>query len=266
VEPQQQAVEDGEGAVKERTALEVDFKRALAEAARAFQAAKKALDEVEQSRDAFDQELQAAADRKAKFERIQSQMVAPLAEGSLEEAQKSDTIESLVGMLGGLGLEQSIMIAIPPSFRKAPDARGSFDTMVVAQLREELARRIAAAAEELERAVPTKASRVAAVEEASAEVGAAKAKQVGKAQELRDTQATREDTEAELLTKAATLRELQREEKRHRRELQSIEARLGTFREGVLATYASLCHRSRPAPEAALQADPEEAPVAIDTA
>jgi len=260
--PQQKVVDDAEGAVKERMALELDFKRALAEAARAFQASKKALDDAAQSREAFDQELRAAADRKAKFECIQSEMVSPLAEGTVEEAQKSSVIETLVGMLDGLGLEQSIMLAIPACFGKAPDARGSFDTMVVAQLREELARRIAAAAAELERAVPTKAARVAVVEEAVAKVEAAKANQIGQAQDFRDTRSTREATEAELLIKAATLRELQKEEKKRRREFHSIEGRLSTFSEGVLATYTSLRCRSRPTPQATLQSV-VEAPVAL---
>jgi len=133
--------------------------------------------------------------------------------------------------------------------------------MVVNQLREEVANRITAAAAELDRAGATKAARTSAVEEASAKLGTAKAKQVSKAQEFRDTQAAREATEEDLGTKTLSLRELQKEEKKQRKDLSNSEARLEIFRDGPLATYTSMSQRTKPAAEVA-EAVPEEAPVA----
>lgn len=262
VAPQAKAVEGAELAVKEKTALELEFKQALAETARAFQAAKRGLEEAEGSRSAFDTELLELEKRKAKFEQIQIEMVAPLTEGGLEEEKKTSLINSLVGMLGDLGLEQSIMIAIPASFGKSPEARGSFDTMVVAQLRGEVASRIAAASAELERAGATKAARTGAVEEASAKLRAAKSKQVSKAQTFRDSQAAREATQEDLSAKSSSLRDLNKEERKHKKDLTNIEARLDIFRDGALATYASLSQRTKPVPEASPEAAPEEASAA----
>jgi len=247
--PQQKAVDSAEVAVKEKTQAELTCKQALAEIAQVFQSAKKALDETEAARSALGEELVAAATKKELLKSMQTEMVAPLTEGGLEEERKTSLIDSLVKELVKLGIEGAMVTALPACFSKAPEERGSFDTMVVSQLKEELAKRVAAVVAELEQAEPTTVARTVAVDQATSALAAARARQVTKAQEFRDSQGAREGMQEDLDTKCQSLHELEREQKKHRKDLERVKTKLETFREGTLATYASLRTRTSPVPE-----------------
>merc|ERR1719296_50812 len=119
--------------------------------------------------------------------------------------------------------------------------------MVVSQLKEDLSRRVAAVDAELAKAEPAKAARTASVDQAAAALDAARGRQNNKAQAFRDSQAVRQATQEDFDGKCQSLQELAREQKRHKKDLEKMTAKLETYREGTLATYAALRNRTRPA-------------------
>lgn len=108
-------------------------------------------EEATASRNAGDTVLMELKGKKAKIEQAQIEM-ATLVEGGLDEATRSTSISSLIGLLGDVGLDPSIVLAVPSALGKAPEARGPFDVLVVAQLREQLASHFAGVATALARA------------------------------------------------------------------------------------------------------------------
>jgi len=256
-DPQKQAAHDAEGVVRQKLEAESGCKGGLAEAAQGFQAAKTALAEAKAACNALDHELEVAACRKEELEKIQKDLVSPLTEGGLDEDVKKSCVTNLVNVLEGLGLEHSIMIAIPASFGKAPEDRGSFDTMVVSQLKEELESRIRKAVSQLEEAEPTKAARTTSVDEAKIALDIATGRQLTSAQEFWDSQAVHQAAQEDLDTMWKRLQGLSKEQKKFRKDLQNMEGRLANFGTGVLATYSSL--RDRAKPESMVQAPQQEA-------
>lgn len=256
--PQQQVIDRAELLLSEKSDSEQGRKRALADTARAFRAAKKALDGAEIACQALDGELQIAVDKKEKLETMQTELVLPLTEGNLDKEKKDSTVVALVEILETLDMPSSIMVAIPASFSKAPEQRGSFDTMVVNQLKEELAARIGAAVSEIEQAEPNRVAREAARVAAQAALDAAKASQLEGAQQFWGSQAETKSAQEELEAKQVALYEVQREQKIQRRTLSQAVAKLDGFQSGALATFAALRDREKPDEPAAVESVPVE--------
>jgi len=256
-DPQKQAAHDAEGVVRQKLEAESRCKGGLAEAAQGFQAAKTALAEAKAACNALDHELEVAASRKEELEKIQKDLVSPLTEGGLDEDEKNSYVTNLVNVLEGLGLEHSIMIAIPASFGKAPEDRGSFDTMVVSQLKEEFESRIRKAVSQLEEAEPTKAARTTSVDAAKIALDIATGRQLTSAQEFWDSKALHQAAQEDLDTMWKRLQGLSKEQKKFRKDLQNMEVQLANFGTGVLATYSSL--RDRVKPESMVQPPQQEA-------
>eukprot|EP00932_Pfiesteria_piscicida_P008199 SRR837773.18537.p1 GENE.SRR837773.18537~~SRR837773.18537.p1 ORF type:complete len:304 (-),score=104.62 SRR837773.18537:234-1124(-) len=136
-------------------------KRVLAEAASAYQAAKKKVQQIEVNKDLRAAEEEAISGKKAKLQAVESDLIKPLVEGVEDSEARGQLIERLRKALDGLHFDDSILVALPKVFDKGSSDRGSFDTMVITNLHEEVARRSAGLDEEL-RALQETAAKEAA--------------------------------------------------------------------------------------------------------
>jgi Flp pilus assembly protein TadG len=114
---------------------------------------------------------------------------------------KSDSVDSLVALATKLQLEDSLLEAMPNVLLKRPDARHSFDQMVLDQLNGCLRKRIADLEADLASQASGTEERKAVVTSAEVVLQAAKAAREVAAEELRKAEATRD--ELQLAKKAA---------------------------------------------------------------
>merc|ERR1719343_468961 len=148
-------------------AEEVQAKTAtLEEATAAVQSAKASVRDAEGAQRAGDVELLQAQQSKATLEKgIESDFQA-IVEGL---GEPEEHFRALLPLLSGLGLDESLMSALPSTCKKAAAERGSFDAMVLEQLGARLREQSASLARVVEEATPAAQARASAVEAAQAE-------------------------------------------------------------------------------------------------
>mmetsp|Transcript_72 Transcript_72/g.156 ORF Transcript_72/g.156 Transcript_72/m.156 type:complete len:354 (+) Transcript_72:98-1159(+) len=155
-------------ATQTTAAEEVKAKKALAaEAAVAANSAKSFLQEAEDTRRVGDTGFLQAQESKAALEAcIESQLQAIIdGQGDPEQHYRA-----LLPLLTNLGLDDSLLNALPSTCKKTAADRGSFDTMVLEQLGTCLREQVAKLAKDIEEATPAAQERAAAVEVARAEL------------------------------------------------------------------------------------------------
>jgi len=138
-----------EAAVKEASeklaACEEDTKAkkgTLAEAAASFKKGKEAVGDAQTAQMLAESELKEANAKKGMLEDALKDMVGPLAEGTVPEADVAGTVNRLKTVLKKFAVVESLMTALPNALAKQPSARGAFDVMVVTQLNEEIGKLI----------------------------------------------------------------------------------------------------------------------------
>lgn len=89
-----------------------------------------------------------------------------LRDGSAEPPEAQRCYETLAALAERIGFEASLLKALPTSILRPPAERGSFDAMVVTELAEGLARRVAALTGLVEQGAGAAAERLSGVEEA----------------------------------------------------------------------------------------------------
>ena len=139
----------------------------LEEATAAVQSAKTSVRDAEEAQRAGDAELLQAQQSKAALEKgIESDLRA-IVEGL---GEPEEHFQALLPLLSGLGLDESLMSALPSTCKKTAADRGSFDAMVLEQLGARLKEQAVSLAGVVEEATPAAQARAFAVEAAQAEL------------------------------------------------------------------------------------------------
>jgi len=162
---------------------------ALQEATQGLQAAKGVVRSAEEAQRAGDAGLLQAQQSKAALDTgIESELRA-IVEGQGEAEQH---FQALLPLLDGLGLDESLMSALPSTCRKPAAERGSFDAMVLEQLGARMREQAATLARTVEEATPAAQERASAVEAAQAELGRAAAEEKSAVEDLEQSKASQQ--------------------------------------------------------------------------
>jgi len=211
-------------------------------------------------------DLEAALAQRAKLQAAAEQWFAPLKEGSVEAAKTEECVAAVLAVGREFSFDPTLLSTLPAASLKAPDARGSFDSLIFQQVEEVFRGRIAALGEMIESAEPAKRERVEKTEAASSEAEAAKAAKEACMAALEAAKAEHKEALAAKRAAAQATQQLGPELRRAGAALQHARAGLDALRSGPLAAYWELLERQGAAAEApeggALEAVPaaEKAP------
>jgi len=254
------AVQEAEATLQAKASETKERKLVLAGAATAFKEAKEGVAAALAAQKAGDKDILEAGNKKATLETAMTDFVKPLTEGGLSEDQAKEAVASLTAVLKKFDFDQSMIMSIPTSLSKEPAVRGPFDTMVVAQLDEEVGKRVAALDATLKEGEPSKAERAAALASAEATLVSAKEAQLASAESFQAAQKAEKDASAALDAAKKALKAMTSEIRSHNRALDIASAELSVFQEGPLAVFGELKeHVAPPPPPEEPEAAPEEA-------
>lgn len=263
------AVQSADGEVNSKRASTQEHKHALAADAEAFKAAKESLSAAQAAEKATCKELDSQIKAKERLQSILADFVKPLAEGTAEADSAQRLSTSLMASLSKLGLDESMMSAIPEAIVKEPSARGAFDTSVVSGLKEELDRRIVTSDSDIAAKEPAKAEANAKVLEAQGEFEKAKEKQHKGAEAYTTTRDAQKAAEDALKVAKKALADVDPEVKALQKELAAAEKELEDFCNGPKHSYEELKDRvlpPAPAPEVQEAEAPAECAVEAEAA
>jgi len=254
------SLEGSQGALSDR-------KSAMDEAGVALHRATVALTESKNAQLTGDRELVEASERKARLEGVLNGSYDAMKNGKAEDAKRAMAEVLAVAKL--FSLDASMLTALPQVLNKSPEARGSFDKMVIESFESETQTRVTELTALLEAGEPSKAERAAAVESATAAHSAAEAALLVSKEAMA---AAREDVKrctADLKEMQVALASLQAKASVASRAVFEAETAMSGFRTGPLATLQELEDRSTPAPEPeaiAKEIEPEAKITATETA
>jgi len=180
-------------------------KKALAEAAKAILAAKATLAEKEQEQRSGDKADEKVLQDKAALEDTLANEFRRLRDGDVEDDDVKALYSKLEEQASKLGLEASLITALPPCMTKKPSERGSFDAMVVTQLDEALTSKLSSLSEAVTSAAPAAEARRAAVAAATEQLVTAKGVQQTAADDMIAADGQRQEREKEHDAAAAAL-------------------------------------------------------------
>eukprot|EP00930_Biecheleria_cincta_P057725 TRINITY_DN43608_c0_g1_i1.p1 TRINITY_DN43608_c0_g1~~TRINITY_DN43608_c0_g1_i1.p1 ORF type:complete len:393 (-),score=137.11 TRINITY_DN43608_c0_g1_i1:92-1270(-) len=207
-----------------------------------------------------------AAHERAKQEKQEaedlSQDFRVLRDGEAEEAEAKIHYQKLTKILGRLGLEESMLQAIPTCMVKKPSARGAFDAMVVTQLEEALTKKVQQLAEEVAAGEPSATARAAAVTEAHDTFHAAKQAQQQVAEALSAANGLQEQRRKDLEAARATLAEHAPSVKVATDAKAKKEEQLQSFRDYNFACFQEARDKEAPGSKQSAPAVPED-PMAL---
>lgn len=245
------AVEEAKASLAEQQKVVSEKQELLSKATAALQGTKEALNSAQAAQRVGDADLESAGGRLELLRGAKADVDA-LKTGSAVAGSSAKQITALVKLLGSVGLDQSLLTAIPTALGKAPDARGAFDTMVVTQLDTELDRNLRELEDLIQSGEIEKTKRAETVSAAQAAHGVAKEEHTAAVAVLSEVQAEQAQRETALKAAQKAVKDLGPELLRHAGAVDSAKASLGAFREGPLAAFAEL---TTPLVEAA--ADPD---------
>lgn len=234
----------------------------LAEASKAMLAAKAELAEKEQEQTAGDADVKKTQADKDGIDAALSEDFRKLRDGDVEAGQAKAHYEVLAALAAKLGMDESLLTALPTCMMKRPEERGSFDAMVVAQLGETLSAKAAELAAALQAAAPAREQRAAAVAAAQQALASAREVQEAGAAELSAAQGAQKEAEAALAAAKAALLEF---EPRLAQALQAREEKSAQFENFCnynLECFTELRDRLSPAAKAAQKE--KEASMAVE--
>lgn len=235
-------------------------RKVLAEHANIFKAKTETVQLAEAAQADLSVETEACQARMASLAKAEEYAEALVA--GVEADKVKELLDPLMEVLGGLLMDQSVMVALPDALGKGPADRGTFDKLVVQQLLDDLAKRSNALKTELLEFEPAKANHAAAVATAQDALEAANKQQQQSAQSLWDAQAALKAVAEQLDKALADARALLRQQRTLTKEGAAAEKKLTAFRNGPQAAYFSLRDRvsepPEPPPAAAMEVDAED--------
>jgi len=196
-------VKNAETALKEASEAVATKKTILAEAAKTVIDSKTNLVEKEKDQQTGDAAYGAAVAEMEDVEAVLAQDFRLLRDG-VGEGEAYDT-SKILSLSTKLGLEDSLLTALPSVISKKPSERGSFDAMVVAQLEEGLRNKVSKLNEIVTTGAPAAEAREAATAEAKGAVDAAKQAQQLAADELTEANNAQKQRAREAETVKASL-------------------------------------------------------------
>jgi len=238
------AEEDLEG----KKAATQQQKYSLADDAQAFKAAKEAISDGQAALKKAEKDFDACTKEKDRLEKVVAEYMKPLAEGLVTGDDMRRKAESLRSSIGKLGLDESMLTALPEAIAKEPSARGAFDKSVVSGLQEELEKHIAKKAEEIAAAEPGKVTCAEGLKAAEAAFESAKEKQHVSAAAYNDARNAQKESEAALKVAQQVLADLEPEVKKLKKDLAATEKDLEDFSNGPKNSFLELRERVLPPP------------------
>jgi len=236
-----------------------DNKTALSDSKTALRDAKAAVHELEAAAKAADSETKETAAKKADLEKMSSDVITKIKEGSLHGATHGRHVRKELGS----NLDDEFGECVARTFSKAFSAWGTFDHIVDKKFAEIFKNVMAGLEKDLQAAAAAKEQQAAAIERAKAAVTAADAKV--KAAEEACTSTGAAAKEAETAAKASSV-----EAKHSHQQIQKAadvcahaEAAMSSFKNGALAAYTEVEALAAPAPE---PEKPQEAAPLVEAA
>jgi len=196
-------VKNAETALKEASEAVATKKTILADAAKTVIDSKTNLVEKEKDQQTGDAAYGAAVAEMEDVEAVLAQDFRLLRDG-VGEGEAYDT-SKILSLSTKLGLEDSLLTALPSVISKKPSERGSFDAMVVAQLEEGLRNKVSKLNEIVTTGAPAAEAREAATAEAKGAVDASKQAQQLAADELTEANNAQKQRAREAETVKASL-------------------------------------------------------------
>jgi len=236
-------------------------KNELAEAAIAFRTARQAVEELELEQASANVEFERTVKQKDKLENNLNNSLRPL----LSQGGTAEEVGSFVDELQKFGFDESMLIALPGALSKAPEGRTPFDTLVLNQVEEEVAKHLAAFEKTIKDAEPARASRLQTMGQATAKLEQAKKLQVKRADEY--TKASKEDESRNEIVKAARkeVTVLGQQAKKERDFMEQTFRGLRIFQTGPKVAFESLRDKSVASETVPIEA-PEETMDGIEVA
>eukprot|EP00933_Yihiella_yeosuensis_P029745 TRINITY_DN23371_c0_g2_i1.p1 TRINITY_DN23371_c0_g2~~TRINITY_DN23371_c0_g2_i1.p1 ORF type:complete len:390 (+),score=154.16 TRINITY_DN23371_c0_g2_i1:75-1244(+) len=234
-------VQDAEAALK-IASDDLDARKiTLAEKAKLFRDAKAVLEEKQKEQEDGDAaSIVAKADLNALQTAFKEDFIK-LRDGDAEASEKH--YERLAPVAAKAVDEASLLTALPSCMTKKPTERGSFDTMVVAQLQEALEKKIAELTATIENAAPASAAFQAAVTSAEEALEAAKQEQHVVAEAVEAAVAFKKQRSEEDSAAKASLESYEPEYKEACQARDAKIAQLDNFKEWNVACYEVVRNR-----------------------
>lgn len=236
-------VQEASAALAEASAAFALRKATLAEAAKAVLTTKVSLADAEKEQRQGDASHNQAKKEKDSLESALAEDFRLLRDGEVEAEEAQHHYDKLAALTSTLGLEESLMTALPTSMVKKPSARGSFDTMVVAQLEEGLLRQVAKLNEVIEAGAPAAEARQAAVAAACNQLESAKQAQQLAADELNAATELQQQREKEHEASLASMANYAPEYKQATETRDSKVEQLQLFKDWNLACFETVRDR-----------------------
>jgi hypothetical protein len=238
------------------------LKVALAGVAMAFRSAQQSLAEAEATKKADAQKSVEASKRKGHFENALGDLKY-LQTAAPEDAEASGRQSGLVSMLKKYKFEESMLIALPAALAKAPDSRGQFDQMAIAQLEGEISKKISEQEAILAAAKPDQEKCEAAVRKAEDVLKSARANQREAAKKYDVASKNQATCEEASLAANKAVKDLTKVCDKLKRGVTDAEVGVELFQQGPKETFRELRERSTPPPEEpAMEVVEEQAPEA----
>jgi len=174
-------------------------------------------------------------------------------------------LKSLDALAGEFNLDAQMMSSAHSTLSTAPDARGTFDSMVIAELEKLLVGQLAKLEAAIADAAPAKEARAAQVEAAMVARTAANDQNTTNSISVDASHKAQAEAEAALKAAAATVKGFSSEATAVAKECKAAQDKLATFQAGALAAFVELEAYAKPLPPPEPVVE-EPAPVAEEPA
>jgi len=253
------AVEATKKAAEEKSGLTEAAKKEAEAAAEELKKASEAVKAAEHEQKAGDQKFTQAEAKKEKLQSAVTSVFIPCKDGTVEAAGKAKAIQEITKLGRAEGFDTALLTSLPSALEKEPSNRGTFDSVVVKQVEDELQKRLDQLAETLAAAAPEREERAQKVSAAAAGLEAAKIKDASAKEAAKAAVDAQKAAVVEEKAAAKALKGFGGEMKSTAAELKDTKEALEEFKSGVLADFTQLVERSNVVPEPAPE-EPEAAP------
>lgn len=233
------------------------LKVALAGKAVAFREAQSSLAQAEEAKVVDGLKARQAEKKKEDFLAAVEKLVT-LKTAVPEDAETRKINSDLMASLKKYKFEESMMIALPAAFAKAPDSRGQFDVMAISQLQGELDKLIAEQDTILVAAAPGQAQCEMTIKECQARLSAVRGEQNLAAKAFDVASKGQAECEAASVAAQKVLRESVQLSRSLDRLLNNAEVEVELFEQGPRETFKELRERTMPPPVAEVQVEEED--------
>lgn len=203
--------------------------------------------------EAGDALLLAAAGSKEKIESVLRTSFEPLKTGALEPATIKEAVATIAKVGKECHFDASLLTSLPSALGKVPEARGSFDTVVLGQVEEQLQKQIELLTEQLASGEQGRQERAAEVAQADASLETAKATDESAKAGLKEAKTALKDAEEALKIANKSLKQFGPEMKQVKAELEQLKEQLKELENGALADFKELAERSIHPPAVAVE-------------